>query len=91
MKKITVNLLAKAAELAETHTLKVEIPENTPIKILEAVADQNPLLKNQILREDGTPRSSTKVLINGVPNSDLLKIFPEDADITVAVVMPCDG
>ncbi len=43
----------------------------TPRKIMEHVANENPLLRDQMLRKDGAPRSSTRILFDGRPPRDL--------------------
>lgn len=89
--KVEVNLFAKAAELAAAHKVTLEVKETTPRAILQEIAKGNPLLKDQIVRGDGSPRSSTRILINGTPPSSLDDVIQADADLSVAVVMPCDG
>lgn len=81
--EITVRLMGKAAEFltpdvarrGHLHDIKVRLPnqvrETTPAEIIRFVAEQNPLLRDQIIRGDGTPRSSTRILINGVPPKSL--------------------
>jgi molybdopterin converting factor small subunit len=89
--KVEVQLLAKAAELAATHKVTLEVKESTPKAILQELAKGNPLLKDQIVRADGLPRSSTRILVNGVPPSSLDEVLAAGAELSVAVVMPCDG
>jgi hypothetical protein len=77
--QIAVRLLGRAAELVSTQSpvanLQVRLPGNiqviTPAEIIKLVADQNVLLRNQIIRDDGMPRSSTKILLNGVAPKNL--------------------
>jgi len=81
--EIVVRLMGKAAEMLtpnstrfdHVHDIKVRLPENirttTPAEIIKLIADQNPLLRDQIVRGDGTPRSSTRILLNGAPPRSL--------------------
>lgn len=89
--EVRVRLLAKAAELAAAHETLVEVKEKTARAIINEIAKANPLLGDQIVRGDGTPRSSTKILIDGKPPLDLDKPVPEGADVVIAIAMPCDG
>lgn len=75
---ITVRVMGKAAEFASptgSGEIPVHLPAHahtiTPLEIIHHVANQNPLLKDQLIREDGTPRSSTKILLNGTPPKSL--------------------
>ena len=75
--EITVRLMGKATEIIDQccdksaqsryHEVKVKIPQNRNSlrEIVEDLAKSNPLIEDQIIRSDGTPRSSTKILING--------------------------
>lgn len=108
--EVTVRLMGKAAELIQkdrfesSQDLKVKVSEATPRNILTEIARQNPLMTDQMIRNDGTPRSSTKILINGKPPIDLdmklttkrvqqgdivVIIFTDD--IVIVIVVPCDG
>ena len=79
--EITVKLMGKAAELLArqgacnpkefTHEIEVSVREPTVRGILQEIAAQNPLIADQIIREDGTPRSSTKILVGGRPPRSL--------------------
>ena len=83
--EITVRLLGRAAEFRESPApeqrgdrgaalrlrLAEDVREITPRQLLAQVASENPLLRDQIVRKDGSPRSSTRILINGQPPPDL--------------------
>jgi len=61
-------------EARRSADVRVKIPLDKPTTLGEMVkrlADENPLLRDQIVRGDGTPRSSTRILINGEPPRDL--------------------
>lgn len=88
---IEVRLLAKAAELAGAHTVSIDVQGTTPRDILLELARTNTLLHDQIIREDGIPRSSTRVLVNDMPPSSLDDDIPAGASLLVAVMFPCDG
>lgn len=112
--EVTVRLMGKATELIKANDpcnkncreLKVQVNDVTPRSIINEIAKQNPLLRDQIVRRDGTPRSSTKILINGQPPSDLdmelttRRVKDEQTDIIIVVfpdeiiiivIVPCDG
>jgi hypothetical protein len=81
--EITVKLMGKVAEFAKTGDesdvgrlpgLRMRLSDTestTPRRILQQLASENPLLSDQILRKDGSPRSSTRILFNGRAPSDL--------------------
>lgn len=82
MPEIEVRLMGRVGEFAELSSrqergasLKMRIPEEmketTPQELISLVADQNPLLRDQLVRRDGTPRASTRILLDGKPPSDL--------------------
>ena len=88
---VDVQLFAKAMELAKTGTMGIKIGERTPLAVIKALADANPLLSSAIIRDDGTPRSSTKILIDGAAPPRLDQAFPDGARVQVAIVTACDG
>lgn len=87
--EITIRLMGRSAEplrgtspMGERRSadVRMKLPANKPItlrNLIRKIADENPLLKDQIVRGDGTPRSSTRILLNGKP--------PEDLDATLEV------
>lgn len=110
--EVTVRLMGKGSEILKSkdpcaepcHDIKVQVSEATPRNILQEIAKQNPLIADQIIRADGTPRSSTKILVGGKPPRDLdeklatrrvveadiiIIIFTDD--IVIIIFLPCDG
>lgn len=110
--EVTVRLMGKAGELIKfsdserqiSRDLKVKVSEVTPRNIIAEIAKQNSLIAEQIIRDDGIPRSSTKILINGQPPKNLdmalstkrvqqgeiiIVIFTDE--IIIVIVVPCDG
>lgn len=80
--EITVRLMGKLGELAKScecvdargAELKMKLPDEgatSPRKLIAQIADENPLLRDQMVRGDGSPRSSTRILLNGKPPRDL--------------------
>jgi hypothetical protein len=82
--EITVRLMGRVAECQKAcqpcgdvagAAIRVRLPddmtETTPRELISLIARQNPLLRDQIVRHDGTPRSSTRILFNGQPPADL--------------------
>lgn len=78
---ITVRLMGKAAEVLArqglsgaselTQEIEISVKERTIRGVLQELARQNPLIADQIVREDGTPRSSTRILVGGRPPGSL--------------------
>lgn len=89
--EVEVQLFAKAMELAKTSNVTLMVAQRTPAEILKELASMNPLVADSIVRPDGTPRSSTKVLINGEAPTDLATLIPTDAKVTIAAIIACDG
>ena len=89
--QVKVRLMGKAAELANAHEVAVTTTATTPKSVLSELAKGNPLLADSLIRGDGTPRSSTRVLINGKPPASLDDQFQAGADVIVALSIPCDG
>ena len=79
--EITVRLMGKAGELAKGAaqcdargaelTMRLPVGGTSPRDIIAKIAEENPLLRDQMVRADGTPRSSTRILFNGKPPRDL--------------------
>jgi len=88
---VTVQLRGAAEALLLTEAVEVSVTKLTPKEILKAVAAQNPLLERQIIRGDGSPRLSTKILVNGQPPRSLDEEIPAGPSIIMSPSMPCDG
>ncbi len=78
--EIKVRLMGRVADIEDSCgkvlpreiSVRLSQTENiTPRTILKELAEQNPLIADQIIRFDGTPRSSTKILLNGNPPRNL--------------------
>lgn len=102
--EITVRLMGKAGEFARSEertegrgaTLKMRLPEKakstTPRKLIQQIAHENPLLRDQLVRADGTPRSSTRILLNGKPPEDLdanleIRQDPRTEELVIVVIL----
>jgi hypothetical protein len=105
---IKVRLLGKLGELALSQAeasamrgaeLSVRLPEGTsetsPRKLIAQIAEENPLLRDQMIRQDGSPRSSTRILLNGKPPADLdqrMEVrYDKETDREIIVVVFSDG
>lgn len=88
---VKVQLRGAAEALLLTESVEVSVPELTPREILKAVAAQNPLLERQIIRSDGSPRLSTKILVDGQPPWSLDEVIPSGVSFILMPIMPCDG
>lgn len=99
--EITVRLAGRIAEVAGVGslereqgvmlrlTLPDEMKETTPRQLIAHIAKQNPLLRDQIVRRDGTPRSSTRILLDGMPPDDLDDILSVTEDKTSRKLLLC--
>lgn len=90
-KKVNVKLHGAAEALLASEQLDVTVARATPSEIIKAVAAANPLLKRQLVRGDGSPRQSTRILIDGAPPSSLDDVIPDAAEILLSASVPCDG
>jgi hypothetical protein len=59
--------------------------------VVRHIAAMDEELHRQLLREDGTPRQSARVLIDGRPAESLSAPIPMGAIVTVIPIMSCDG
>jgi hypothetical protein len=59
--------------------------------VVRHIAAMDEELHRQLLREDGTPRQSARVLIDGRPAESLSAPIPTGAIVTVSPIMSCDG
>ncbi|MEP0706989.1 MAG: hypothetical protein ABJL17_04435 [Parvibaculum sp.] len=89
--KVTIQIRGAAEALLLTDSIEVSVSKLTPSEIIKAVASQNPLLERQIIRSDGTPRLSTKILIDGQPPNSLEAEIEKTASVILSPSMPCDG
>jgi hypothetical protein len=90
---ISVKLLGQLLELAAASTIQAKVRGQTPREIINEIAHANPLIAESIVREDGNPRLSTKILINGRPPKSLDERIPtlSEATISLIVLTGCDG
>lgn len=59
--------------------------------VIRKLAAESPELERQLLRADGTPRQSARVLIDGRPTRSLDDRLPAGATVTVNPTLSCDG
>lgn len=59
--------------------------------VIRKLATESPELERQLLREDGTPRQSARVLIDGRPAGSFDEPLPAGATVTVNPTLSCDG
>lgn len=92
-KRLTVDVkLRGAAEaILASEQIEVEVETLTPREIILAIARMNPALQRQIVRDDGNPRQSSKILIDGTQPDDLDSEFPSGASVMFSPMLPCDG
>jgi hypothetical protein len=102
--EITVRLMGKVGEFARDREvadkrgaeIRMRLPEKTtPRNLIAQIAKENPLLRDQIIRGDGSPRSSTRILLNGKPPESLdVKLEVRDDPISkkrIVIVILGDG
>ena len=88
---LTVGLYGYPEAILAADHVDLPLPaERTGQGIVMELARLDPRLRHPLLRPDGTPRRSTRILLNGhvVPLSTPL---PEQAQVAVLVALPCDG
>ena len=92
MAKIQVKLMGKARELSSAATMEADVSTATPREIINEIARANPLLTDSLVRGNGDPRASTKILINGRSPRSLDDSIDPSADVVVIGVLEhCDG
>jgi hypothetical protein len=70
----------------------VEVEDGSTLDaIVREISSYDSELHRQLLREDGSPRSAAKVLVDGVPATSLSSTVPAGATVTVSPTMSCDG
>jgi|HubBroStandDraft_2_1064218.scaffolds.fasta_scaffold136540_3 hypothetical protein len=89
--RVAVTLRGEAEVLMEAEEVALRLPTPTPMAILKALAKKDPRLKDCLVRGNGNPRLSTKILINGYPPRSLSSRIPAGARVTVFAAKPCDG
>lgn len=81
--------LPEAVLAADRVTVDLPSPI-TAEAVARAVAACSPRLREALLRSDGTPRTTTKVLLNGTPVDATTRV--DDArQVALLAVFPCDG
>ena len=88
---VEVNIRGAAEAILATESVKLSLESLTPREIVKAIADQNPLIKQQLIRDNGDPRLSTKILVDGTPPKSLDDILSAGSKFVVAPAIPCDG
>jgi len=87
-----VELRALAEAVLGIPRISVELPAGpfTPATLTDALVRRSPTLRRHVLHENGTLRSSTKVLAGGgvVGPNDAL---PSGTTVTLIPAFPCDG
>jgi hypothetical protein len=92
MAKVQVKLMGKVRELSSAATMEADVSTATPREIINEIAQANPLLADSLIRSNGDPRASTKILINGRPPRSLDDpIDPKSDIIVIGVLEHCDG
>ena len=92
--KVSLTVRGRAESILQAGELNLEVKGKvTPRKILEEIARVHPEIKSGLMRADGTPRLSTKILIDGGPPFDLDETIPVKAKTSVVMVdqPACDG
>ena len=88
---LKVNLLGYPEALLAIDTVTVALPlAVTADSLATRIANMSPQLVDALLHEDGTPRQTTKVLINGRPVMNEAAVTAND-EVAVLASLPCDG
>jgi hypothetical protein len=87
----TVGLRGYPEAVLAADTVTLDVPRTvTASAIVADLATRSPRLREALVHEDGYPRQSTKVLVDGVPINHA-SLIPVDSAVTVLAALPCDG
>lgn len=88
---LSVGLRGYPEAVLATDTITLDVPPRpTAEALVQNLASRSPRLNEALMRGDGIPRQSTKVLVDGVPVSHATRI-EIDSTVTVLASLPCDG
>lgn len=88
---LSVALRGYPEAVLATGTVTLEArPDLTAGSVVRQVAGLSPALDEALLHEDGAPRQTTKVMIDGVPIDHGTPVGMEST-LTVLASLPCDG
>jgi hypothetical protein len=89
--KLTVHLRGYPEAVLAADTISLDLPPvATAGAVARSLSGHSERLAAALLREDGSPRQTTKVLINGLPVSHDVSISSRDT-VTLLASLPCDG
>ena len=85
-----VRLRGAAEAVLATDT--IEVSDASSLRsIVVGIASLSPELERQLLHRDGTPRSASRLLVDGVPVASLDTAAPAGGPWSLSPVMSCDG
>ena len=70
-------------------TLDVSTPA-TAGEVVRSLAQGSPQLRDTLLRPDGVPRHSSKVIVDGTPVTHSARVHAGQS-VVVLAALPCDG
>jgi hypothetical protein len=88
---LTVGLRGYPEAVLAADAITLDLPgTSTASAIIQGLAAKSARLRHALLREDGTPRQSSKVLVDGTPIAHA-SVLPSSGTVTVLAALPCDG
>jgi hypothetical protein len=88
---LSVGLRGYPEAILGVDAVTLDVPESpTAAAVIKSLALRSPRLCDTLLREDGAPRQSSKVLTDGTPVSHASPL-PASGTVTVLAALPCDG
>jgi hypothetical protein len=88
---VNVGLRGYPEAILAADSATVDIATSTTAgEIIRSVAAGSPQLREGLLRPDGVPRQSTKVIVDGVPVTHSTR-FQAGQSVVILAVLPCDG
>lgn len=88
---LCVHLLGYPEAVLATDTITLDAPPDaTAGSVVRHVAALAPGLDEALLHEDGSPRQTTKVMVQDVPVDHRTPVSGKSA-VTVLASLPCDG
>lgn len=87
----TVQLRGSAEALLAMGSTEVSCSAATPRGLIASLATEHPVLWRELLTDDGVPRRSSKLLVNGAPVDRYDEPLPAGSTVTIVSTLPCDG
>lgn len=87
----TIGLRGYPEAVLASNSVTLDLPETvTASGAVGTLASSFPALREALIGSNGTPRMSSKILIDGTPVAHD-SVLPEQGSVTVLAALPCDG